>query len=89
MTERGNRLLLVAAAALATTACSREAEPPSIENNAELIANALEQKADNLEALAAASSNEAAAALLDDMAANFDAAANDLTPANAGDTAAR
>lgn len=70
-------IVLITAAALLVSACSREPEPASVENNAEMIADAIEQRADNLEALAAATSNEAAAAMLDGMADNLmDAPAN-------------
>lgn len=76
--------LLIAAVALATAACSREPEPVSVENNAERIADALEQKADNLEALAAATTNEAAAALLDGATDNLEDAADNLAAADNG-----
>lgn len=65
------RSVLLATAMLLIGACSQEPEPASVENNAEMIADALEQRADNLEAMAMASSNEAAAALLDGADANL------------------
>lgn len=63
--------LLAMVAPLGATACDRSPEPASIGNNAEMMADALERRADNLEAMAEAAANDSAAAMLAGVETNF------------------
>lgn len=75
--------LLAAVAPLGAAACDRSPEPASIGNNTEMMADALERRADNLEAMAEAAANDSAAAMLAGAETNFGDEAG-----NAGNVAA-
>ena len=78
--------LLAIVAPLGVTACGSPSEPASVGNNAEMIADALERRADNLEAMANASANDGVAAMLVGAADNLDDQADNIAEA-AGDNA--
>jgi hypothetical protein len=69
-------MALPLAALVGTAGCHSSPEPASIGNNAEMVADALERRADNLEAMAAAAANDSAAAMLAGAGDNLDEADN-------------
>jgi hypothetical protein len=77
--------LLAWVAPLGATACDRSPEPASIGNNAEMMADALERRADNLEAMAEAAANDSASAILAGAETNF---GDDADPVGNGATEA-
>lgn len=70
--------LVAAGMLIGMTGCSENSAPPSVENNAELMADALEQKADNLEAMAGAAANDSVADMLEGAADNLDDRADNV-----------
>lgn len=66
-----NTLPLLAIVLLGVSACSDRSDTASIGNNAEAVADALERKANDLDAMADATANDSAAAMLDGAADNF------------------
>lgn len=78
--------ILSVAALTVLAACSKPADPVSVENSAEATADNLEDLANRLEAMAADQTNAAVAAELSDAAARFDNGADGLDNASgAGD----
>jgi uncharacterized lipoprotein len=70
--------ILPAVALLALAGCDRSPETTSVQNDADRIADALEQKADNLTAMADATSNAETAALLEGVADNLEDRADNV-----------
>jgi uncharacterized lipoprotein YajG len=75
-------------ALLALAGCDRAPETTSVQNDADRIADALEQKADNLTAMADATTNADTAALLEGVVDNLEDRADNVRDA-AEDNGAR
>lgn len=73
--------ILPALALLALAGCDRSPETASVQNDADRIADALEQKADNLTAMADATTNADTAALLEGVADNLEDRADNVRDA--------
>lgn len=63
---------------LGTAGCGTSPETASVENNSEMMADALERKADNLEAMADGAANASVAAMLEGAADNLEDRADDI-----------
>jgi hypothetical protein len=82
------KILSIAAMAglLALTACGSSPDTASVQNNADMIAAELEQKADNMEAMADSATNASVAAMLEGAADNLEENADNVRD-NAGSDA--
>ncbi len=69
---------LLAIAICGVAACSDHSGTASIENNTEAMADALERKADNLDAMAQAAANDIATTMLECAADNLDDQADNV-----------
>jgi hypothetical protein len=74
------KIVLVAAAAglLSVSACSKSPEAAAVENNAEMMQDALDNAADNLEAMADESANAAAAESMENQADTLEQASDNV-----------
>lgn len=77
------KIVLVAAATglLALAACSKSPEAQAVENNAEMMQDALDNAADNLEDMADNTSNAAAAASMENQADALERASDNVEDA--------
>lgn len=82
-------LPLLAIALCGVSGCSDRSGTASIGNNAEAVADALERKANDLDAMAEATANDSAAAMLEGAADNFADQADNVRDMAEDDTAAR
>ena len=85
---RSLAIVATTAGAIALAGCGKPATTASVANSADEVANAIEARADNLEALAGSTANDATAAMLAGADTNLadDAAGNDgALPASTAD----